>query len=65
MPKLSFELEGTARSVELTEDTHEMITGGSALRGRPVEYYLARVVTLYGDLTEENILKYMDEHWIL
>lgn len=58
-------VDGTTHSTEISSDTHEILRDGACLRGRPIGYYLYAVVKLYGALTEENILKFMDERWVL
>ena len=52
-------------SADITDDTYEFLRDGSFLRRRPIEFFLFRIVTEYGDLTEENILRFMDEKWVL
>lgn len=65
MRNVYVEFAGKSHTTDLTDETFELIMDGADLRDRPVEYYFNLVVTLYSELTEENILKYMDEHWIL
>lgn len=50
---------------EISKDTYEILKDGAALRNRPMQFFLLRVVQTYGSLTEENILKYVDECWAL
>ncbi len=49
----------------IEQNTYEILRDGALLRQRPLEYYLAVVVREYGALTNENILKFMKERWVL
>ncbi|TSC89547.1 MAG: hypothetical protein G01um10143_37 [Parcubacteria group bacterium Gr01-1014_3] len=65
MIKVFVDVDGTMHSTEVSADTHEWLRNGAYLRNRPIGLYLERVVREYGALTEENILKFMDEKWVL
>lgn len=65
MISVSVEVDGKVESAQISEDTHEILRDGSFLRGRPMQFYLFCTVKKYGTLTEENILKYIDEYWVL
>ena len=65
MVKVFVRLNGKTESTEITEDTHEVLRDGAYLRNRPLDYYLQEVLKEYGELSEENILKYIDEKWVL
>ena len=65
MNRVSVEIDGKTESTEISFDTYELLRDGSALRNRPIEWFLSRVVKEYGGLTEKNIIKFMDEKWVL
>lgn len=65
MVTLSVNVDKTEHSVEVSQETWNFFGNGAAIRQRPVSYYLTRVVIEYGSLTEENIIKFMDEKWVL
>ena len=65
MTKVFITVDGAFHSAEISADTHEILRDGAYLRNRPIGYYLERVVREYGSLTEKNILKFMDEKWVL
>lgn len=65
MIKVSVDVDGTMHSAEISPETHVFLRDGACLRKRPIHYFLYRVVKEYGSLTEENILKFMDEKWVL
>ncbi len=52
-------------SVEVSEQTYEFIRDGIYLRGMPMETFLLKVLHKYGTLSEETILKFMEEYWVL
>lgn len=59
------EIEGIVKSTEISQATYECLRDGSLLRNRPIKLILLYVVKEYGELTEENILKFMDEKWVI
>ncbi|MBI5153535.1 MAG: hypothetical protein HZA36_03710 [Parcubacteria group bacterium] len=59
------DVDGHTESTEISQTTYEDLRNGSLLRHRPMQYYLYRVVKEYESLTEENILTFMQEKWIL
>ena len=65
MIKVFVEVDGETKSTEISQETHEWLRDGAIIRNRPIQYFLFRVVKEYGDLTEENILKFMDEKWVI
>lgn len=65
MNKVVVRVDGVEHSAKLDQFTYEHIRDGSLLRGRPIQFYLERVVREYGELTQENINKFMDEKWVL
>lgn len=65
MIEVQVEVDGKRELTQVSEETFELLQDGACLRGRPIEWYLFRVVKEYGSLTEKNILKFMDEKWIL
>ncbi len=61
MIDVSVEIDGKIKSAEISESTYHYIRDGILLRNRSMRWFLLQVVKNYGDLTEENILKFMDE----
>ena len=65
MIKVFVDVDGTTHSTEISPETYTFLRDGANLRNRPLQFFLYRVVKEYGSLTEENILKFMDEKWVL
>ena len=65
MVKVFVDVDGVAHSTEISPETYTFLRDGAYLRGRPIEFYLYRVVKEYGALTEENVTKFMEEKWVL
>lgn len=65
MVKVFVAVDGETKFAEISDETHLWLHDGSALRMKPMHDILRRVVSEYGALTEENILKFMDEKWIM
>ena len=62
---VSLDIDGVVHSAEISPETNTFLQDGARLRQRPVQFYLYQVVKEYGALTEEKILTFMDEKWIL
>ena len=57
---------GKTESTNISEETYRFLREGSFLRQSPIGNYLRHIVEKYGALTEENILKFMEEKdWVL
>ena len=65
MVRVFVNVDGTEHSTEISPKTHTFLRDGAHLRRRSIQFYLYRVVKDYGSLTEENIIKFMDEKWSL
>ena len=65
MPTVFVAVDGVIHRADVCHDTHEYLRDGALLRGRPLQWFLWRIVKKYGALTEETITKFMDEEWIL
>ncbi len=65
MVRVSTNIGERTYSAEISDDTYELLRDGAALRRKPPEWFLFLVVVYYGDLTEANILKFMDEKWVI
>lgn len=58
-------VDGKVVSTELCQATYKCLRDGSAFRKQPLQEYLLQVVQEYGCLSDENILRFMQEKWIL
>ena len=58
-------IDGVLHSTNISEETHRLIRDGLILKNKMMRWFLAEVVKSCGSLTEENILKYMGEKWVL
>jgi|GEM_PF-4181755 len=65
MIKVFVKVDGQTLFAEISKNTHDILRDGAFLRKNPMAYFLSRVVKEYGALTEENILKFTDEKWVL
>ena len=65
MIRVFVNVDGKTHVTEVSSKTHTSLRAGAFLRNRPIQFFLQRVVKEYGTLTEDNILKFMDENWIL
>lgn len=65
MHKVVVRVDGGVHSAEIDQDTYKFFRDGSLLRQCPIQFYLERVVREYGELTQENINKFMEEKWVL
>lgn len=65
MIEVGVEIDGKEHKCFISEESYNDFLDGLAIRIKPMEYYLYCVVELYGALTEENIVKFMDEKWVL
>ena len=65
MVSVSVEVDGKTESAEISQGLYEILRDGAELRGRPIQLYLSRTVKRYGNLTEENIRKLLDEQWVI
>jgi hypothetical protein len=63
--EVSVEIDSRKESVLISEETYEILRDGAFLRNKRMEWFLFKTVRKYGTLTEENILKLMDEEWVL
>jgi len=65
MPRVFVDVDGTIHRADISDNTHECLRDGAFLRKRPMQWFLRKVVKEYGELTEEKIIAFMDEEWIL
>ncbi|OGY64733.1 MAG: hypothetical protein A3I24_02495 [Candidatus Harrisonbacteria bacterium RIFCSPLOWO2_02_FULL_41_13b] len=65
MIKIWIEIDGKIESTEITEKTYGFLQDGAIIRNRPIKWFLNQIVKNYGELTEENILKFIEEKWII
>ena len=65
MVRVFVTVDGVVKWAEISPATHESLRDGACLRNQSIGYYLRRVVKEYGSLTEENILKFINEKWVL
>ena len=65
MIKIFVEVDGKTVTAEISESTYEILRDGAILRNRPIKWFLTQIIKIYGKLTEENIIQFMDEKWII
>lgn len=65
MVTVSVEVDGKTESTEISQDLYEILRDGADLRNRPMGLYLYHTVKNMGSLTEDNIRKFLDEHWVI
>lgn len=65
MIEVFVEVDGICHSAEISPKTHTFLRDGADLRNQPIQFFLYRVVKGYGNLTEKNILKFMNKKWVM
>ncbi len=58
-------INGETKATEISAETHEILRDACYLRNKSIGHILQKVVEQYKELSEQNILKYLDDPWVL
>lgn len=62
---ISIQVGEKVHATAISQQTYNRVRDGLMLKNKMMSWFWAEVIKTYGDLTEENIIKYMDEKWVL